>query len=138
MHAYQLTSNPNGIPALDVALDVALGVVLDALDQGALTFYRPFDLFLSCSDNLMPRIPTETHLSMSSRTSGRHGLTVKELEAMIGKSNRIYEILNHKRSLTLKEHTLFSFSVPCRHLPPSHGIDVFCLTTRNKHHEKHH
>ncbi|TXS90789.1 transcriptional regulator [Parahaliea maris] len=30
------------------------------------------------------------------------GLTVKDLEPMIGKSNRIYEILNHKRSLTLK------------------------------------
>jgi HTH-type transcriptional regulator/antitoxin HigA len=32
----------------------------------------------------------------------RKGLTVKDLEHMIGKSNRIYEILNHKRSLTLK------------------------------------
>ena len=135
MHAYQLTSNPDGIPALGVAL----GVVLDALDQGALTFYRSFDFFLSCTDSpVMPRIPTEAHLSMSSRTSGRQGLTVKELEAMIGKSNRIYEILNHKRSLTLKEHTLFGFSVPCQHLSPSHGIDVFCLTTRNKDHEKYH
>ena len=33
---------------------------------------------------------------------GRKGLTVKDLEPMIGKSNRVYEILNHKRSLTLK------------------------------------
>ena len=32
----------------------------------------------------------------------RKGLMVKDLEAMIGKSNRVYEILNHKRSLTLK------------------------------------
>ncbi len=32
----------------------------------------------------------------------RQGLTVKDLEPMIGKSNRVYEILNHKRSLTLK------------------------------------
>lgn len=32
----------------------------------------------------------------------RSGLTVKDLEPMIGKSNRVYEILNHKRSLTLK------------------------------------
>lgn len=32
----------------------------------------------------------------------RRGLTVKDLEPMIGKSNRVYEILNHKRSLTLK------------------------------------
>ena len=31
----------------------------------------------------------------------RRGLTVKDLEPMIGKSNRVYEILNHKRSLTL-------------------------------------
>lgn len=30
------------------------------------------------------------------------GLTVKDLEPMIGKSNRVYEILNYKRALTLK------------------------------------
>jgi HTH-type transcriptional regulator/antitoxin HigA len=29
------------------------------------------------------------------------GLTVKNLEPMIGKSNRVYEILNHTRPLTL-------------------------------------
>ena len=29
------------------------------------------------------------------------GLTVKDLEPMIGKKNRVYEILNRKRSLTL-------------------------------------
>jgi len=29
-------------------------------------------------------------------------LTVKDLEPMIGRRNRVYEILNHKRSLTLK------------------------------------
>jgi HTH-type transcriptional regulator / antitoxin HigA len=32
----------------------------------------------------------------------RRGLTVKDLEPMIGKSNRVYEILNRKRSLSLK------------------------------------
>ena len=32
----------------------------------------------------------------------RKGLTVKDLEPMIGKPNRVYEILNRKRSLTLK------------------------------------
>lgn len=32
----------------------------------------------------------------------RKGLSVKDLEPMIGKSNRVYEILNHKRSLTLR------------------------------------
>lgn len=31
----------------------------------------------------------------------RSGLSIKDLEPMIGKSNRVYEILNHKRSLTL-------------------------------------
>jgi len=30
------------------------------------------------------------------------GLSVKDLEPMIGKSNRVYEVLTHKRSLTLK------------------------------------
>jgi len=30
------------------------------------------------------------------------GLTMKDLEPMIGKSNRVYESLNRKRSLTLK------------------------------------
>ena len=32
----------------------------------------------------------------------RSGLTIKDLEPMIGKSNRVYEILSYKRSLTLK------------------------------------
>jgi HTH-type transcriptional regulator / antitoxin HigA len=31
----------------------------------------------------------------------QRGLTVKDLEDVIGKSNRVYEILNYKRSLTL-------------------------------------
>jgi HTH-type transcriptional regulator/antitoxin HigA len=30
------------------------------------------------------------------------GLTVKDLEPMIGRSNRVYEILSRKRPLTLK------------------------------------
>ena len=30
------------------------------------------------------------------------GLSIKDLEPMIGRSNRVYEILNHKRPLTLK------------------------------------
>lgn len=30
------------------------------------------------------------------------GLTIRDLEPMIGKSNRVYEVLNRKRSLTLK------------------------------------
>jgi HTH-type transcriptional regulator / antitoxin HigA len=32
----------------------------------------------------------------------QRGLTVKDLEDVIGKSNRVYEILNYKRSLTLQ------------------------------------
>lgn len=32
----------------------------------------------------------------------RKGLTVKDLVPMIGKTNRVYEILNRKRTLTLK------------------------------------
>lgn len=32
----------------------------------------------------------------------RKGLTVKDLEPMIGRSNRVYEVLNYRRSLTLK------------------------------------
>jgi HTH-type transcriptional regulator/antitoxin HigA len=31
----------------------------------------------------------------------QRGLTVKDLEPMIGRSNRVYEILQHKRPLTL-------------------------------------
>ncbi len=31
----------------------------------------------------------------------RKGLSVKDLEPMIGKSNRVYEVLNRKRALTL-------------------------------------
>ena len=30
------------------------------------------------------------------------GLTIKDLEPMIGKSNRVYEVLNRKRTLTLR------------------------------------
>jgi HTH-type transcriptional regulator / antitoxin HigA len=30
------------------------------------------------------------------------GLTVKDLEPMVGRSNRVYEVLNRKRPLTLK------------------------------------
>jgi HTH-type transcriptional regulator/antitoxin HigA len=30
------------------------------------------------------------------------GLTVKDLEPMIGQANRVYEVLNHKRPLTLR------------------------------------
>ena len=31
----------------------------------------------------------------------RRGMTVKDLEPMIGRSNRVYEILNRQRSLSL-------------------------------------
>jgi len=32
----------------------------------------------------------------------QRGLTVKDLEPLIGRSNRVYEVLSHKRPLTLK------------------------------------
>jgi HTH-type transcriptional regulator/antitoxin HigA len=32
----------------------------------------------------------------------RQGLTVKDLEPLIGRSNRVYEVLAHKRPLTLR------------------------------------
>jgi len=32
----------------------------------------------------------------------QRGLTVNDLEPMIGRTNRVYEILSHKRPLTLK------------------------------------
>ncbi len=32
----------------------------------------------------------------------QRGLTVKDLEPMIGRANRVYEVLGHKRPLTLK------------------------------------
>jgi GNAT superfamily N-acetyltransferase len=44
-HAYQIASNPNGIPAQ--------GVVLDVLDQQALAFYQSFDFFLTLTDRSM-------------------------------------------------------------------------------------
>lgn len=44
-HAYQIASNPDGIPAM--------GVVLDVLDQNALTFYQSFEFFLSLTDSPM-------------------------------------------------------------------------------------
>lgn len=53
------------------------------------------------------------------------GLTAKDLEPMIGQRNRVYEILNHKRSLTLpmiwKLHK--SLGIPAEALiqPPIHA-----------------
>lgn len=56
----------------------------------------------------------------------RKGLSVKDLEPMIGKSNRVYEILNHKRSLTLKMIRKLheGLGIPAESLikqPPSHA-----------------
>jgi len=44
-HAYQIASNPNGLPAM--------GVVVDVLDHDALAFYQSFDFFLPLTDNPM-------------------------------------------------------------------------------------
>ncbi|WP_373006998.1 GNAT family N-acetyltransferase [Hyphomonas sp.] len=44
-HAYRIASNPKGLPAM--------GVVLDVLDQDALAFYQSFEFFLPLTDNPM-------------------------------------------------------------------------------------
>jgi len=44
-HAYQIASNPKGVPAT--------GVVLDVLDYDALAFYQSFEFFLPLTDNPM-------------------------------------------------------------------------------------
>ena len=44
-HAYQIASNPKGLPAM--------GMVLDVLDQDALAFYQSFEFFLPLTDNPM-------------------------------------------------------------------------------------
>ena len=36
------------------------------------------------------------------KTDADYRAALKNIEPMIGKSNRVYEIFNHKRSLTLK------------------------------------
>jgi HTH-type transcriptional regulator/antitoxin HigA len=48
----------------------------------------------------------------------QRGLTVKDLEPLIGHSNRVYEILSHKRPLTLKM---------IRNLHTGLGIPAECL-----------
>jgi GNAT superfamily N-acetyltransferase len=44
-HAYQIASHPKGLPAM--------GVVLDVLDNDALSFYQSFDFFLPLTANPM-------------------------------------------------------------------------------------
>lgn len=48
----------------------------------------------------------------------QRGLTVRDLEPLIGHSNRVYEVLNHKRPLTLKM---------IRNLHSELGIPAECL-----------
>ena len=48
----------------------------------------------------------------------QRGLTVKDLEPLIGHSNRVYEVLSHKRPLTLKM---------IRNLHTGLGIPAECL-----------
>ncbi|MBP6018662.1 MAG: helix-turn-helix domain-containing protein [Burkholderiaceae bacterium] len=53
------------------------------------------------------------------------GLTAKDLEPMIGQRNRVYEILNRKRSLTLpmiwKLHQQLGISAESLIKPPAHA-----------------
>ena len=44
-HAYQIASNPKGLPAM--------GLVIDVLDHDALAFYQSFEFFLPLTDNPM-------------------------------------------------------------------------------------
>ncbi|MDE0410811.1 MAG: GNAT family N-acetyltransferase [Gammaproteobacteria bacterium] len=44
-HAHRIASDPDGIPAM--------GVVLDVLDQDALSFYQSFEFFLPLTNNPM-------------------------------------------------------------------------------------
>ena len=50
------------------------------------------------------------------------GLNAKDLEPAIGRSNRVYEVLNGKRNLTLpmvwRLHTLFGIPTDCLVKPP--------------------
>lgn len=50
------------------------------------------------------------------------GLSPKDLEPAIGRSNRVYEVLNGKRNLTLpmvwRLHTLFGIPTDCLVKPP--------------------
>ena len=50
------------------------------------------------------------------------GLSVKDLEPMIGQPNRVYEVLSHKRPLTLRM---------IRHLNKGLGISAQVLITAN-------
>ena len=52
-HAYQIASNPKGLPAM--------GAVLDVLDQNALAFYQSFEFFLPLADD-----PTKLFVPMAS------------------------------------------------------------------------
>ena len=53
------------------------------------------------------------------------GLTVKDLEPAIGRSNRVYEVLSGKRSLTLpmiwKLHDMFGIQAESLVRPPNRG-----------------
>jgi HTH-type transcriptional regulator/antitoxin HigA len=51
-------------------------------------------------------------------TMDQRGLSVKDLEPMIGRPNRVYEVLNRKRPLTLKM---------IRRLHEGLGIPAECL-----------
>jgi len=55
----------------------------------------------------------------------QEGLTAKDLEAAIGKRNRVYEILNGKRNLTLamvwKLHEMFGIPAESLIKPPRHA-----------------
>jgi HTH-type transcriptional regulator / antitoxin HigA len=60
------------------------------------------------------------------------GLSVKDLEPMIGKSNRVYEVLTHKRSLTLKmiRRLHEQLGIPAVISPPTINLSLSNLQNR--------
>ncbi len=62
----------------------------------------------------------------------QRGLTVKDLEPVIGKPNRVYEILSHKRPLTLQmiQRLHSRLGIPAESLIKSSGVARGLKSTR--------
>ena len=62
----------------------------------------------------------------------QQGLTAKDLEAVIGRSNRVYEVLARKRPLTLRmiEGLHHKFGIPAESLLRTSVPGLFTRSTR--------